>query len=123
MVVHCHRGRIKQVFLNLIRNAVDAMKWTEQKKLEIFVIDNDDEVEIRVVDSGIGIADHVSRELFTPFVTTKDVGDGLGLGLSICNRIVDNIGGSIRGENRVGGGAQFIVVLPIVKNSTENADG
>jgi len=52
-------------------------------------------------------------------VTTKNVGDGLGLGLSICNRIIADLGGTIRAENRSTGGAQFIVCLPLADQSKE----
>lgn len=123
MVVSCHRGWIKQVLLNLIRNAVDAMQQAKQRQLKVRIADKVTEVEITVVDNGAGIAEHIAKELFTPFVTTKDVGDGLGLGLSICNRIVADLGGTIRAENRQSGGAQFVVCLPLVKRSEEEHHG
>lgn len=112
MVVNCHRGRIKQVLLNLIRNAVDAMDQVEERKLNIMVEDWGKDVQIAVADSGMGISDQVAEELFTPFVTTKDVGNGLGLGLSICNRIVADLGGTIKAYNNPTGGACFVVSLP-----------
>jgi two-component system, NtrC family, C4-dicarboxylate transport sensor histidine kinase DctB len=123
MVVSCHRGWIKQVLLNLIRNAVDAMHQSKQRQLKIKVVDKHSEVEITVADSGTGIAEHIAKELFTPFVTTKDVGDGLGLGLSICNRIIADLGGTIRAENRQLGGAQFVVCLPLADRSEEEHHG
>lgn len=123
MIVSCHRGWIKQILLNLIRNAVDAMRQAELRQLEIIIADKKTEVEIRVADSGSGIAEHIAKELFTPFVTTKDVGDGLGLGLSICNRIVADLGGTIRAENRTPVGAQFIVCLPLADLSEEEQGG
>lgn len=119
MVVSCHRGWIKQVLLNLIRNAVDAMQQPEQRQLKIRIADKYSEVEITVADNGTGIAEHIAKELFTPFVTTKNVGDGLGLGLSICNRIIADLGGTIRAENKPSGGAQFVVCLPLADQARE----
>ncbi len=72
-----------------------------------------------MIDNGTGIAEHISKELFTPFVTTKAVGDGLGLGLSICNRIVADLKGTIRAENNEGGGACLIVCLPLMESQQE----
>jgi two-component system C4-dicarboxylate transport sensor histidine kinase DctB len=113
LVVCCHQGRIKQVLLNLIQNAVDAMEQSQQRLLRIEVVAKGAEIEIAISDNGTGIAEDIIKELFTPFVTTKAVGDGLGLGLSICNRIVADIGGTIRAANRPSGGARFVVCLPL----------
>jgi two-component system C4-dicarboxylate transport sensor histidine kinase DctB len=122
MLIRCYSGRIKQVLLNLIHNAVDAMQQPGPRLLTINIRDKGQVVEISVADNGSGIADHVANELFTPFVTTKAVGAGLGIGLSICNRIVDDIGGTIRAENRPSGGARFIVTLPLTTEPGEKQD-
>lgn len=121
LVVSSHRGWIAQVLLNLIRNAVDAMADQGDKQLLIQLREHDGQVVITVVDNGTGIAEHVATELFTPFVTTKDVGDGLGLGLSICNRIVADLGGTIRAVNNPAGGASFIVCLPLMEKPQEDS--
>lgn len=107
--------RIRQVLLNLIRNAVDAMKNCEQKDLKINVSVLQQDVEIAISDSGVGIAEQNLGELFTPFFTTKDVGEGLGLGLSISYRIITDLEGSIRVKNLAGGGACFTIKLPLAK--------
>lgn len=107
--------RIKQVLVNLIRNAVDAMKDCEKKDLSIKVSVLEQEVEIAMSDSGVGIAEQNLGELFTPFFTTKDVGEGLGLGLSISYRIITDLEGSIRVRNLAGGGACFTIKLPLVR--------
>ena len=73
------------------------------------------EVEIAMSDSGVGIAEQNLGELFTPFFTTKDVGEGLGLGLSISYRIITDLEGSIRVRNLAGGGACFTIKLPLVR--------
>ena len=107
------RVRIKQVLVNLIRNAVDAMKNCEKRDLRIGISIQQQDVEISLSDSGAGIAEQDLEELFTPFFTTKDVGEGLGLGLSISYRIITDLGGAIRVKNLSEGGAQFTIRLPL----------
>lgn len=69
-------------------------------------------VEISVFDNGPGIAADVIDQIFEPFVTTKEPGHGTGLGLAVCARLIEGMGGAIRAENRPGAGAQFNLVLP-----------
>jgi two-component system C4-dicarboxylate transport sensor histidine kinase DctB len=69
-------------------------------------------------DSGTGIEEENLSELFNPFFTTKEVGKGLGLGLSISYRIIADFGGTIRAMNNSGGGASFVVRLPILTTET-----
>lgn len=107
--------RIRQVLLNLIRNAVDAMKSCEHRDLKISVSVLQQDVEIAISDSGVGIAEQNLGELFTPFFTTKDVGEGLGLGLSISYRIITDLEGSIRVRNLADGGACFTIKLPLAR--------
>ncbi len=105
-------GRMKQVFINLIRNAVDAMESSPIKKLSISISKKDNEVHVEVCDTGPGVSEQAQAEIFTPFFTTKEVGEGLGLGLSISYRIVTDLKGTIRVYNR-NLGACFDVRLPI----------
>ena len=114
LIVNGDRARVKQVLVNLIRNAVDAMRDCNQRELRIKISVQNKEVEISISDTGTGIADQDMEELFTPFFTTKEVGEGMGLGLSISYRIVTDLGGTIRAQNLPDGGAQFIVKLPLV---------
>ena len=106
-------GRIKQVLINLLHNAADAMRNCRRRELDIVISRLEKEVEIRISDSGTGIAEQNIDELFTPFFTTKEVGEGLGLGLSISYRIVTDLEGTIRAQNRPEGGAIFIIRLPL----------
>jgi len=108
------RARVKQVLVNLIRNAIDAMHDSHQRDLLIAVSVQNQEIEISISDTGTGIADQDMEELFTPFFTTKEVGEGMGLGLSISYRIITDLGGTIRAQNLPEGGAQFTVRLPLV---------
>jgi len=111
--------RIKQVLVNVIRNAVDAMRDCQQRHLWVKVTAHDGNAEIMISDSGSGIAEDAIEELFTPFFTTKEVGAGLGLGLSISYRIVTDLGGSILGQNLDGGGAQFLICLPLAASGVK----
>jgi len=115
LTVNGDHTRIKQVLVNLIKNGVDAMCDCSQRNLWIEISTDTADVEISISDSGIGIAAQDMDELFTPFFTTKEVGEGLGLGLSISYRIVTDLGGTIRAHNLSTGGAQFVVRLPLVK--------
>lgn len=114
LIIKGESGRLKQVLINLIRNAAEAMRDRDQRHLSLRAARVDDELELVIADSGAGIDKEDLAELFTPFFTTKEVGEGLGLGLSISYRIVDDMGGSIRARNRLDQqGAEFIVRLPL----------
>ena len=103
--------RLQQVLLNLIKNALDAMDGSAERRLTIAVEPMDGKVVLRVRDSGPGIDAAALPQIFDPFFTTKQVGRGLGLGLSISYNIVKDFGGSIRAENHPDGGAVFTVEL------------
>ena len=102
---------LEQVLVNLIRNAMDAMAETppEGRQITIRSAVKPTHVEVSVGDNGTGLSAEVIGTLFTPFVTTKS--NGLGIGLTIAQRIVDAHGGTITGEN-LNGGATFTVRLP-----------
>jgi two-component system NtrC family sensor kinase len=101
--------KVKRVFGNLFKNAIDAMP--EGGRLEITSKQTEDNVEIIVADTGIGMTKEVMEKLWTPFFTTK--AKGLGLGLSICKRMIEAHGGKITVESEVGKGTKFTVTLPI----------
>ena len=113
LIIHAERGKIKQVLVNLVTNAVDAMRGRENKHLRVAIEAEGGHALIRVRDSGPGIGHDVIDDIFTPFVTTKDVGEGLGLGLSITYRIISDLGGSIKATNPKEGGACMLVKLPM----------
>jgi signal transduction histidine kinase len=98
------------VLVNLMLNALDAMP--QGGKLEVQVAVDLGEVQVTVSDTGTGIPHEMLDKLFVPFASSKPTGTGLGL--SICRRIVEEHGGNVRAENRMGGGARFVVTLPLV---------
>ncbi len=104
---------VEQVLLNLVNNALDAMRATPEAARELTVATETEArggVRISVVDRGAGIAPENASRLFTPFFTTKE--RGLGLGLSICRSVVEMHGGRLWHDNRAGGGTAFHFTLP-----------
>ena len=105
-------SQLRQVIVNLAVNASQAMP--DGGRLVLRTLSRDERVLLVVEDEGVGMSDDVKRQIFVPFFTTKDVGEGTGLGLSVVHGIVVSHGGSIRVENRPGGGTMFEVELPIL---------
>ncbi|WP_047305835.1 ATP-binding protein [Pseudomonas fluorescens] len=104
--------RLEQVLINLLRNALDAMQDKPEKHLQISLEAEDQLWQLRVADTGGGIAEEHLLSVFDPFFTTKPVGDGLGLGLAVSYAIVHELGGRLSAANR-DHGAVFTLSLPI----------
>lgn len=102
-------SKMERVFINLIKNAIDAMP--EKGKLEIRSRQIGENVEFAFTDTGIGMPEHTLAKMFMPLFTTK--AQGMGFGLAICKRIVDAHGGKIKVESALGKGTTFTVTLPI----------
>jgi signal transduction histidine kinase len=106
--------QLMQVFLNLILNAEQAMREAREKgTLRIRLGETDSTVWASFQDDGPGIAPEILPNIFDPFYTTKRPGRGTGLGLSICKAVLKEHGGNIEAASAPGGGAVFIVHLPI----------
>ncbi|MFV0442203.1 MAG: sensor histidine kinase [Planctomycetaceae bacterium] len=101
--------QLRQVLLNLLLNAVDALTSGGQVTVSLTTVEAD-RVQLSIEDNGPGIPDTLLPKLFEPFVSTKP--SGTGLGLTICHRIVENHGGELVAENRVPHGARFVLTLP-----------
>ena len=116
---------LKQVFLNLILNALQAMPNGGNLYIETKIYNKyyeereiiDSNVEIKFMDTGIGIADRYIKKIFDPFFTTKE--NGTGLGLAIVHNIVDIHGGSIEVESSKDKGTTFNITLPLIKDSDD----
>jgi CheY-like chemotaxis protein len=108
-------GQMQQVFLNIILNAEQAMmKANKDGHLLVKTRQTGDRITITFRDDGIGIPKEYMPRLFDPFFSTKDVGEGMGLGLSISYGIIKEHNGRIYAKGQPGKGATFVVELPIV---------
>jgi two-component system NtrC family sensor kinase len=112
-------GQLQQALLNLVLNAEQAMRSSDERRLAIAVRHDarTNAVELRVSDTGHGIESANLSRIFDPFFTTRDVGEGTGLGLSICYGIVRDHGGQITVESRPREGTTFTVLLPASQRS------
>ena len=119
VMVLADRLRLEQVIINLLRNALDAMKAKPRRELDLIIAEGD-EVVLTVRDNGRGIDD--LDALFEPFYTTKQPGDGVGLGLAISSGIVKDLGGRLTARNSEGGGAVFEIRLPRADQSSAAAE-
>ncbi len=116
-MVYCHRGEMGQVFINLIVNAVQAIRTSSYDHLghiHIKTWEKENVFCMSIADDGIGIPEELASQIFNPFFTTKAIGEGTGLGLSISyDIIVNKHHGHIQFENPSSGGTVFILELPI----------
>jgi signal transduction histidine kinase len=112
-------GRLEQVMVNLLNNARDAGGRTVEVVAHATKRDGRPFLRIAVQDSGHGIAPDLLPQLFVSFVTTKPRGTGTGLGLRICRRIIEEMGGSIAAANRAEGGACFEILLPAARQADQ----
>lgn len=95
LIISCDSVEIEQVVVNLISNAVDAVKEQVERKVKVTAFSEDKQVVLRVQDSGKGISAEIEKKLFQPFFTTKPIGEGTGIGLSIVKGILDSHNASI----------------------------
>jgi len=122
-MVQVDPDQLTQVFTNLIVNAEIALRENTGRR-ELKISSNyrsrSKEVVVKIKDNGPGISRDVAGRIFEPFFTTKEVGEGTGIGLAICHRILSTHGGGIKHENTPGGGATFVLRLPVDIELTEN---
>jgi len=106
------QDQLQGVWINLLVNAVDALD-EEPGEIRVTSRKVEDEVRITISDNGRGIPlDHLSH-IFEPFYTTKDPGQGTGLGLFVCHHIIEQHGGDILVESQPGKGTEFTVRIPL----------
>ncbi len=116
VVVNMDHNEMKQVFINIVNNALQAMPQGGHLHVRLDD-DRGDEAAVEIADTGVGIPMENLDKIFEPFFSTKHDGDGTGLGLSISYRIVKNHGGAIEVRNNPGGGTLFRIVLPQMRNA------
>ena len=119
LVVMADGIQIQQVVLNLVRNAVEAMRDSTRRELVISAKAQDGEAHVVVEDSGPGLAEEVKANLFAPFTTTTG---GMGVGLAICHTIIEAHGGRIWAEEVDGGGTRFCFTLPLARARGDDCD-
>jgi len=114
--VPANKNKLIQVLINLVQNAIDASLAREDKperpEIRITASEVKDAVHLRVRDSGIGIPKENLAKIFDPFYTTKEVGKGMGLGLSICYRLLEQFGAQISAESDPGRFTEFSIKFP-----------
>lgn len=120
--VMAEHNRLEQVFINLVTNAIDALDekemrpvddgWTKQLKINSFFENH--QVIVTVSDNGIGMTKEIMDKIFEPFFTSKEIGKGTGLGVSISHGIVKDYKGDIQVESKIGEGTTFILRFPAV---------
>jgi two-component system, LuxR family, sensor kinase FixL len=112
-VVVADRVQIQQVLINLMRNAMEAMRDSTVKQLTVTTSPAEDgRLKVEVADTGPGIAEDIAPQLFQPFVTSKP--NGMGVGLSISRRIIESHGGELVVRRNEAGGATFTFTLPLL---------
>jgi len=124
--VLANESRLGQVFLNLIVNAAQAIPEGSADINKIVVTTSTDasgRVVVEIRDTGPGMTPEILQNLFTPFFTTKPPGVGTGLGLTICKRIVTELGGEIMAASEVGHGTSFKVFLPAAHGAATDTSG
>jgi signal transduction histidine kinase len=134
-LVECYPGELNQVFLNILNNAIDALEQRMKDEAKIFINENytnsvftleayvlnistklsdNNRVQIKISDNGIGIEEAAINKIFDPFFTTKEVGKGTGLGLSICYQIiVEKHKGQLKCLSGSGSWTTFEINIPL----------
>lgn len=104
---------LRQVFVNLISNSIDAVEGRLDPAIRIRTGTEGCRVRIEIEDNGVGIPDSIMDKIFEPFYTTKESKKGTGLGLSLCSELINSMGGTIRVESKPRYGTTFTIVLPM----------
>jgi two-component system NtrC family sensor kinase len=109
--VNASKNQLRQVFLNMVANARDAMP--NGGTLKVTTSQNADEIKVEISDTGMGIVEENIGKIFDSFFTTKDEVKGVGLGLSVCYGFIKDHGGDIQVKSQVDAGTTFTITLPL----------
>lgn len=113
-LVACYPSQLNQVLMNILANAIDALAAEPNPIITVSTEHRDDTVSIRIRDNGPGIPEEIRSQILDPFFTTKEVGKGTGMGMSISYQIVtEKHGGQLTFSSKVGQGTEFCITLPI----------
>ncbi len=116
--IKASKNQLRQVFLNLVANARDAMPTGGT--LKVATSADPENIEIKITDTGVGIKDEHIKKIFDSFFTTKDSVKGVGLGLSVCYGFIKDHGGDIQVKSKLNEGTSFIMTFPVYSESTED---
>jgi signal transduction histidine kinase len=123
-LVECLAGKLNQVFMNIINNAIHALldshKVITNPEITIRTVQQGEYVKIDIQDNGPGMPDHVKEKIFEPFFTTKEVGKGTGLGLSIVYTVIENHHGRLEVNSKLDEGTIFAIILPVNQKCEKN---
>ena len=115
---YCYPGKLSQVFMNLVTNAVQATRLPNRQPIDRIInvrsYFNDNKICVEIQDNGKGIPTEIQDKIFEPFFTTKDVGEGTGLGLGIVAGIIGEHNGQLSFTSSATDGTTFLITLPIV---------
>ncbi|MBZ8181881.1 ATP-binding protein [Oscillatoria salina] len=118
--IACYPGQLNQVFMNIVANSIDALQEAHRSQPTITIhtqIAENNTIEIRIADNGLGMSEEIREKIFDPFFTTKPVGQGTGLGLSVSySIIVERHGGELSCASVPGEGSEFAIALPLEVN-------
>jgi signal transduction histidine kinase len=116
-LIPCYPAQLNQVFMNILANAIDALMAEEAQLVKQIVIEtqkvDSQQIRVGIWNNGSRIPYEIRDKLFDPFFTTKPVGQGTGLGLTICYQIIEKHGGKIEVISEPGQGTEFAIVLPL----------
>ncbi len=117
-LLDCFPGKLNQVFMNILNNAIYAVtnKTYEAPEKAVIIMKtvlDDNNIHIHIKDNGIGMDEGTKKKMFDPFFTTKDVGEGTGLGMAIVYKIIEKHRGSLQVESELNKGTEFIITLPL----------
>lgn len=112
-VIRLDQNVLKQILLNIIMNALQAMEKGGGKLIVETTAAGEDHVAVIIADNGLGIQPEAIERIFDRYFTTKKPGEGTGLGLFVTKNLVESVGGTIKVTSRIGGGTTFAVTLPL----------
>ena len=118
--IHGNASQLEQIFINLIQNSLDALKDREDGIINVQINNEKDKVVILFSDNGPGIPEGILDRIFEPFYSTKKIGQGVGLGLSIVYGIVEDHNGTISCESEAEQGATFVISFPQSKDQKKS---
>ena len=112
--VYCYAGQLNQVFMNILSNGIDAVANVKAPQIKLTTHLQDEQVVIAFADNGMGKTEQVRSQIFKPYFTTKPIGKGTGMGLSISYQIVtERHGGSLSTTSTPGQGTTFTIKIPL----------